>query len=166
MLWWLPWWHLPQEALSTSSPFTFWLPSFLGFLEAASRPSTLSPQGLCTCCVLCQQYSPLGHLQGSLPIFSEASAQMHYHPVPSVILPLKAATQHPPTPVYFLLTLLHFPSTQQHSVILCSVSVCLLYVSHFPLQAPWGQEIHSFTTECSQRLEQLLAHIRYPMNIS
>lgn len=134
----------------------------LGFLEAVSRPSPLSPQGLCTCFVLCQQCFPLRHLQGSLPIFSKASAQMHYHPVLSAILPLKAATQHPPTPMYFLLTLLHFRSKQYHPVILCSVSVCLLSLSHFP----WGQEIHSFTTKCSQRLEQLLAHIRYPKNIS
>lgn len=137
---------------------------FLGFLEAVSRPSPLPPQGLCTCCVLCQQCFPLRHPQGALPIFSEASAQMHYHPVPSVILPVKAATQHPLTPVYFLLTLLHFPSKQYHPVILCSVSVYSM--SPFPLQAPWGQEIHSFTTKCSQRLEQLLAHSRYPMNIS
>ena len=76
---------------------------FLGFLEAVSRPSPLPPQGLCTCCVLCQQCFPLGHLQGALPIFSEASAQMHYHPVPSVILPVKAATQHPGPPCTFSL---------------------------------------------------------------
>ena len=103
---------------------------FLGFLEAVSRPSPLSPQGLCICCAFhsdtCRAHS----------IFSEASAQMHYHPVPSAILPLKAATQHPLTPMYFLLTVLHFLSKQYHPVILRSVSVCLLSVCHFPLQVP------------------------------
>lgn len=158
MLWWPPQWHLPQEALSTSSPLTFHL-SRIPRGSQQTKPSLTS--GLLH--LLC---FPLRHLQGSLSIFSEASAQMHYHPVPSAILPLKAATQHPPTPMYFLLTVLHFLSKQCHPVTLRSVSICLLSVSHFPLQVPWGQEIHAFTTKCSQWLEQLLAHIRYPVNIS
>lgn len=98
---------------------------FLGFLEAASRPSTLSPQGLCTCCVLCQQCLHW-HLQGSLPRLQWGLAQMHYHPVPSMILPLKAATQHPQPPRTFSLLCFIFRQSNITPVMLCSVSVCLI----------------------------------------
>lgn len=66
---------------------------YTGFLRAVNRPRPLSPQGLCTCCPLCQQRFPLRCLQGPVPFYSEVSTQMQYHAVPSVTLLFRVATQ-------------------------------------------------------------------------